>query len=157
MRSATWSCATPPGTGWPSRSTTGCRGVCLTVPIRHWWPCTSLHNIERYDVDGAVWSVDYGAAGPFPPSQLREMLNEEGSDVFTAGMLDLACIDLRSLQSIAAEDLVLFIERPSFNDRIVNQFARFSLMSRAGRRLRRPLASSVLRVVGRDAPVIART
>ena len=85
---------------------------------------------ERYDTDGAVWMVDYGAAHEPAPPLLRKCLDEEGADVFTTEMLGRVASGLRDLGKLG-DDFVVFVEPPSFDERIVNQYALFSLMSRA--------------------------
>jgi FRG domain len=97
-------------------------------------PYVALHfataKRERYDIDGAVWMIDYGAAHEEAPRALRECLEDEGADVFTTEMLGRAATDLRELDRLGG-DFFVFVEPPSFDERIVNQYALFSLMSRA--------------------------
>ena len=63
---------------------------------------------------------------------LRKVLGDEGANVFTAEMLDRAAQNRRELDHLAEDDdFVLFLEPPSLDDRIVNQYALFSLMSSA--------------------------
>jgi hypothetical protein len=56
-------------------------------------------------------------------------------NVFNAELLEDAAGGLRELAGLADGDYVLFLEPPSLNERIVNQYALFSLMSRAEARL----------------------
>jgi hypothetical protein len=99
-------------------------------------PYTALHfvtaNTERYDQDGAIWAVNYVKAHELLPEKLRQLLEREGSDVFTTNMLAEAVSDLRELGSMSEEPYVLFFEPPSLDDRIVNQYALFSVMSEPG-------------------------
>ena len=101
-------------------------------------PLVALHfataDTDHYDRDGVVWMVDYGAAHAAAPQALREVLAEQGMDVFTAELLDRVASDLEALEELG-EDFVVFLEPPSIDDRIVNQYALFSLMSRADSRL----------------------
>jgi hypothetical protein len=97
-------------------------------------PYVALHfattTLERYDEDGVVWMIDYVRAHELLPSSLRDVLGGEGANVFTAEMLDNAARRRRDLDDLAEdEDFVLFLEPPSLDDRIVNQYALFSLMS----------------------------
>jgi FRG domain len=54
-------------------------------------PHVALHfvtsNTQQYEVDGAVWCLDYYLAHERLPDQLSKILREEGSFVFTAEML----------------------------------------------------------------------
>ena len=99
-------------------------------------PQTAMHfatqEIERFAEDGAIWCVNYVQVHALLPKRLREALKEEQADVFTAEMLDRVARTLPQLDDLAGkEDFVLFLEPPSLDQRIVNQFALFSLMSSA--------------------------
>ena len=76
--------------------------------------------------------LDYVRAHELLPESLRKVLGDEGANVFTAEMLDRAAQNRRELDHLAEdEDFVLFLEPPSLDDRIVNQYGLFSLMSSA--------------------------
>ena len=98
-------------------------------------PYVALHfatnDFERYDTDGVVWSVDYARAHQLLPHKLRKVLRDEQADVFIPEMLERAATTLPQLDRLAGKGkpFVLFLEPPSLDDRIVNQFALFSLMS----------------------------
>jgi hypothetical protein len=97
-------------------------------------PYVALHfvtpSLERYDSDGVVWCVDYVRAHELRPRRLRELLDEEGANVFTTELLSEAAPATRDLGGLGDEDFILFVEPPSFDARIVNQYALFSLVSR---------------------------
>jgi hypothetical protein len=88
-----------------------------------------------FDEDGVVWIVDYVKAAARLPAALREILDEEGSNTFTAEMLDRAAGSLPELDALAVDEFVVFYEPPSLDPRIANQFAAFSFMSSAAARL----------------------
>jgi FRG domain len=94
-------------------------------------PYVALHfvtqNMARYDRDGVVWCVDYTRAHELLPQPLRSALVQEGADVFTTELLGSAAPALADLEG----ELVLFVEPPSFDARIVNQYALFSVVSPA--------------------------
>ena len=99
-------------------------------------PYVALHfataSTEGYDHDGVVWAVDYVRAAEHLPTRLRTILDEEGANSFTTGMVAAAARSLPELDALAEEhDFVLFLEPPSLDERIVNQYALFSLMSSA--------------------------
>ncbi len=103
-------------------------------------PLVALHNAtenaECFGIDGVVWCVDYVKAREFLPKPLRTLLDEEGSDVFTAELLDRSARTLRDLEALSLDEpFPAFLEPPSLDERIVNQFALFSLMSSATARL----------------------
>jgi hypothetical protein len=96
-------------------------------------PFVALHFatalIDYQDVDGAIWSVDYVKTNELLPRSLRDLLRSEGSNVFTAEMLDGIAGSLPDFDKLGREEFVVFFEPPSLDERIVNQFALFSLMS----------------------------
>lgn len=108
-------------------------------------PYVALHfttaDTERYDLDGVLWCVDYHRIHEGLPPGLRDLLAREGSQVFTAEMLSVAAASLDRLDALSEEPFALFLEPPSLDDRIVNQFALFSLMSSPATRLDRWLES----------------
>ena len=97
-------------------------------------PYVALHfataSPGSYDRDGVVWAIDYVKAAEHLPQSLRSILDEEGANSFTTGMVERAAGSLAELDRLAeGEDFVLFLEPPSLDERIVNQYALFSLMS----------------------------
>jgi len=98
-------------------------------------PLCAMHfataNIEKFNLDGAIWSVDYVAVHRRLPAVLKKQLSIEGANVFTAEMLSDAVTSLDAFSSMAADPFALFFEPPSMDDRIVNQFALFSTLTDA--------------------------
>jgi FRG domain-containing protein len=101
-------------------------------------PYVALHfttqNREKHDRDGVVWCIDYVRAHQQLPEELCALLEEEGANLFTTEMLDEAAPELSDLERYG-DDFVLFVEPPSFDARIVNQYALFSVVARAEARL----------------------
>lgn len=101
-------------------------------------PYVALHfateRLKDFNRDGAVWCVDYGKTNALLPARLRRLLSVEGSDVFTAEMLQRAASTLPAFDRLG-DAFVVFFEPPSLDERIVNQFALFSLMSSPAARL----------------------
>ena len=95
-------------------------------------PYVALHfataRARAFDEDGAVWMVDYVRTHQLAPPKLREQLDREGANVFTTEMIAAVASDFRELDALG-EDFVVFVEPPSFDERIVNQYALFSLTS----------------------------
>ena len=95
-------------------------------------PYVALHfvtaRLRAFDRDGAVWMVDYVRAHELAPRKLRQQLEQEAAHVFTTEMLATVASDLDDLDELG-DDYVVFVEPPSFDDRIVNQYALFSLSS----------------------------
>jgi FRG domain len=95
-------------------------------------PYVALHfmtsRARAMEEDGAVWMVDYVRVHERAPKPLREQLEREGANVFTTEMLAAVAGDFDDLAELG--DFVVFVEPPSFDERIVNQYALFSLSSR---------------------------
>jgi hypothetical protein len=104
-------------------------------------PHVAMHfataNLAAYDRDAVIWSVDFVKAHELLPDALRRVLEEEGSDVFTAEMLDSGAKSLHEFASLSTEEFLVFFEPPSLDNRIVNQFALFSVTSRASMSMER--------------------
>ena len=101
-------------------------------------PLVALHfataNLERMDEDGVVWVVNFAAANRLLPARLKRMLVAEGSDTATIEMLG-AFESLGRFDRLSRSPFLLFVEPPSLDRRIVNQFALFSLMPDPGANL----------------------
>ncbi len=96
-------------------------------------PYVALHfatvDLFDYDKDGLIFMANYVAIHERLPSKLKTILRQERSNAFTAEMLDRAARSLGALEKLARRDFVVFLEPPSLDERIVNQFALFSFMS----------------------------
>lgn len=98
-------------------------------------PYVALHfatnEIERFDEDGLIWGINYVKLNQQLPQSLRAVIQRENSNVFTAEMLDSVCQNLDDLGVLEEQPFLIFLEPPSLDARIVNQYALFSLLSRA--------------------------
>lgn len=107
-------------------------------------PLVALHfatvNLAAHHLDGVVWGVDFSESNRFLPKKLRAALDEEGVNVFTAEMLESVATTLPAFDGLSKEPFLLFFEPPSIDERIVNQFALFTLMSDPTARLDQWLA-----------------
>jgi hypothetical protein len=97
-------------------------------------PYVALHFMTAtpaaMERDGAVVCVDYVRAKAHLPKGLAAILrDEDDANVFTAEMLARAASSLASFDALG-EDFVAFFEPPSLDERIVNQYALFSLCPR---------------------------
>ncbi len=96
-------------------------------------PYVALHfmtaNIDEYDRDGVIWAVNYVKVKDYLPNKLKYALIEEGSNIFTAEILEDACHTLHEFDSLQKTPFLAFLEPPSLDERIVNQYALFSLLS----------------------------
>jgi hypothetical protein len=96
-------------------------------------PFVALHfateNARLYDRDGIVWRVNYAHSNELLPNPLKDLLEVEMTYVFTADMLNSAASTLEEFDALADRHFLAFFEPPSFDDRIVNQYALLSLPS----------------------------
>ena len=97
-------------------------------------PYVALHfvtaNLKEFDTDGAIWCVDYQKTNRLLPQPLRDILKSDDANIFTTEMLNRVATSLEEFDAFGG-DFVLFFEPPSLDERIVNQFALFSLPSSA--------------------------
>jgi len=97
-------------------------------------PYAALHfateNIYRYDTDGVIWAVNYEKINTYLPDIPKAIIGRVGSNSFTGEMLLQAYPSLDALDQ-TDEEFVIIFEVASLDQRIVNQFALFSMMSAA--------------------------
>ncbi len=95
-------------------------------------PYVALHfataNLEKFHLDGVIWSVNYMKTHQQLPQRLQGQLAVEGANVFTVRMLTESQPSLPEFSQLDGGDCVLFFEPPSIDERISNQFALFSVM-----------------------------
>jgi hypothetical protein len=85
---------------------------------------------DCYDRDGVVWCMNHQRSNSMLPERVQRAACNEGADVFTAEMLESIASGLDQFERLSEEPFLLFLEPPSLDTRIVNQFSLFSLMSR---------------------------
>ncbi len=120
-------------------------------------PYVALHfataSLDRLDTDGVIWAVDFERAHERLPKPLRNLLQTEGAQAFTVELLrnlhqkrepsDNRKSSFHEFVETLTEfdhlgtdeEFLLFFEPPSMNDRIVNQFALFSVMPNSQRKI----------------------
>jgi hypothetical protein len=98
-------------------------------------PYVALHfateSIERFNVDGVIWCVNFKSVCDFLPPSLKADLDKEKALGFTVEMLNARCNTLEDFDALksGSQDFVVFFEPPSMDNRIINQFALHSIMS----------------------------
>jgi hypothetical protein len=96
-------------------------------------PFVAMHfatcNLRRFEVDGVIWCVDYVRTHTLLPPVLREVLETEGCNAFTLQMLSEGARSIEEFDTLSTKEFVAFFEPPSLDDRIVNQYALFSVVS----------------------------
>ncbi|MDQ6799509.1 MAG: FRG domain-containing protein [Acidobacteriota bacterium] len=97
-------------------------------------PYVAMHfataNFSHYDEDAAIWCVDYQRTNELLPPPLQDVLKNEDANIFTTELLNTVATTLADYDALG-KDFVVFFEPPSLDERIVNQFALFSLPSSA--------------------------
>jgi hypothetical protein len=97
-------------------------------------PYVAMHfataNFSQFDDDGAIWCVDYQKSNELLPPPLQNILKNEDANIFTTELLNSVATTLPDFDALGP-DFVVFFEPPSLDERIVNQFALFSLPSSA--------------------------
>jgi hypothetical protein len=86
-------------------------------------------NTDHFDIDGVIWKVDFVKVNNLSPEPLKSLLEIEKCNAFTVEMLESEFESLQLFDKIFGSDQAIFFEPPSLDDRIVNQFAFFSVMS----------------------------
>ncbi|MGO6997875.1 FRG domain-containing protein [Rhizobium leguminosarum] len=119
-------------------------------------PFVAMHfatdALASMNENGVIWCVDLRLAHQSLPAILTKSIDQEGSYVFTIDMLAALerkrdefpslvaeaddkgyqlLRDLGDFDKLSTDPFALFIEPPSIDDRIVNQFALFSAISDA--------------------------
>jgi hypothetical protein len=89
----------------------------------------AMNDLQSYNKDGVIWVLNYVKLNQYLPQKLKAVIQKENSNTFTAEMLDGVCKTLEELDALDQAPFLLFLEPPSLDDRIVNQFALFSLLS----------------------------
>jgi hypothetical protein len=94
-------------------------------------PYVALHfataHPADYVDDGVIWMVDFVKTNELLPRQVRRALEQEGMNAMSADVLQELAPTLPDFDRLG-EDFVVFFEPPALDERIVNQYALFSLM-----------------------------
>ena len=89
----------------------------------------ATEDTDYYDRDGAIWCLDVTDFKRYMPEVLQLKLKDTKSNIFTIGMLEKLIPDFEWMQTLSAEPYAIFFEPSSMIDRIVNQYALFSVVS----------------------------
>ena len=89
----------------------------------------ATNDINEYDKDGVIWLVNFVEVNRILPVPFKTVLEEEKANAFTIEMIENAVPSIHEFDVLSKEQLLLFFEPPSIDERIINQFAFFSVMS----------------------------
>lgn len=102
-------------------------------------PLVAMHfatqDSSRFDADGIIWKVNYLGVHRYLPEALKSEQSRVQAYAFDIQMLSAVVQSLEELDTLSSAEFAVFFEPPSMDDRIVNQFALFSIMSSASARL----------------------
>jgi FRG domain len=94
-------------------------------------PYVALHFATAlpadFGEDGLIWMVDFVKTNRLLPDVLRRTIEHEGMNAISADLLVDIAPTLGQFDRLG-EDFVVFFEPPALDERIVNQYALFSLM-----------------------------
>ena len=103
-------------------------------------PYVALHfatsDLTHYHEDGAVWCLDTDQVHAHLPPSLKHRLNDDDLLVFTVELLDELFKNMNDFEQLKGDDdFVICLDPPSIDERIVNQYAMFTIMSNRDRGL----------------------
>jgi 8-oxo-dGTP pyrophosphatase MutT (NUDIX family) len=99
-------------------------------------PFVALHfatcDQTSFGLDGAVWAAHFVKVHKYLPPELRSVLKKsKGAKVLTVDDLNMRIKDLGALARMKhGRDFMIIFEPPAIDDRIVNQYALLSAMSK---------------------------
>ena len=90
---------------------------------------TSEDNLEAMEAhDGVIWRIDIDEVHALLPEKYRAIMRANKAEVFSVDMLTQASADLNSYDEDMGGHAMVVLEPPSSNQRIVNQYAFFSVV-----------------------------
>lgn len=102
-------------------------------------PYVALHfstsDITQFREPGAIWCLDIIKAHELLTPDFKSILAEEDSYVFTVELLKEK--EFKAFDSVkgSGDDFIICLEPPSIDERIVNQYAMFTVMTNPNRKL----------------------
>lgn len=96
-------------------------------------PFVALHfavgEMPDASTDGVVWRANVQQVHTSLPPRINACLEREGFSAFTVALLDELAPTLGAFDTLSDDQFALFFEPPSLDQRIVNQYALFSVMT----------------------------
>ncbi|WP_294562235.1 FRG domain-containing protein [uncultured Traorella sp.] len=85
-----------------------------------------LHEMDEHN--GLIWKIDIEELNLLLPQKYQEALNREKAYLFTTDMMRNVVHDLESYDKDMSDQSMVFLEPPSFDERIINQYSYFSVV-----------------------------
>jgi hypothetical protein len=87
--------------------------------------------VSRTTPDAAIWKVNFAQVHELLQAKETKVLKEFGSKIFS---IDALCVGIPSIDALnghssSSNEVAVFFEPPSIDDRVINQFAYFSAIS----------------------------
>lgn len=92
-------------------------------------------EIDKYDQDGVIWCVSTSKVRQSLPESLKRILDEEYAVMLNVDVISRVATTLQEFDRLSDEPFAIFLDPPALDDRIINQFALFSMMSSPNVRL----------------------
>ncbi len=86
-------------------------------------------EIEKYDCDGAVYCLNYSKLVSQIPQRIRDLLAKQHTSLCSLEILDEVIPDFEAMKQLQEDPYVLFFEPASIHNRVINQYALFSVVS----------------------------
>jgi hypothetical protein len=103
-------------------------------------PYVALHfstvETSKNNIDGVIWAVDFIKLIDMLPSEFKKILRNENAVGFSISMLNQICPSLNKFDEYSKKsEFLLFFDPPSLDERIINQFAMFSILPNPERKV----------------------
>ena len=85
-----------------------------------------LHEMDEHN--GIIWKIDIEELNALLPEAYQNKLNSEKAYLFTTDMMTDIVNDLESYDNDMQDKSMVFVEPPSFDERIINQYSYFSIV-----------------------------
>ena len=90
---------------------------------------TCEENLEAMEAhDGVIWRIDIDELHDLLPEKYQAIMRANKAEVFSVDMLTQASADLAGYDEDMGDHAMVVLEPPSINQRIVNQYAFFTVM-----------------------------
>ena len=106
-----------------------------------WSPYVAMHFATadlangRQETGAVIWCINIAECHRYLPPRPLDILNKAVTKGFYAEMMSQLAQDLEAFDHLSDEEFVVFFEPPALDERIINQYALFSLMNSPQARL----------------------